>query len=86
MNPSLDDGPIPMLNSSTIVEVEANNLRVRELDAEAPGPHIQEIGPAVPAEELETVESTLEIETIERAIELESQRPTAELEGVTMRW
>ena len=54
-----------------------NNSRVPELDAEAPGPHILEIGTAVLAEEMETVE---------RALELESKRPIVELEGTTRRW
>lgn len=76
-NPSWGDGPNPMLDSVPIVEAEVNNSRVPELDAEAPGPHILEIGTAVLAEEMETVE---------RALELESKRPIVELEGTTRRW
>ena len=30
---------IPMLDSSTVIEVEAINLRAPKLEAEAPGPH-----------------------------------------------
>lgn len=71
-----DNGPNPVLDSSPVVKAEANP-RVRELDAEAPGPHILEIGAAVPISEIETVEP---------ALELEAQRLIAELEGSTMRW
>lgn len=70
-----DNGPNPVLDSSPVVKAEANP-RVRELDAEAPGPHILEIGTAVPISEIETVEP---------ALELEAQRLIAELEGSTMR-
>lgn len=72
-----------MLDSAPIVEAEANP-RVRELDAEAPGPHILELATVVPVSEVEAVEPALEIETLERALELESERPIAELEGSTM--
>ena len=61
---SWNDGPHPMLDSSIIIEVEANTLRAPELDAEAPGPHIIEI---------ETVEPTLELETRRQIAELEGQ-------------
>ena len=49
---SHNDGPHPMLDSSTFIEVEANNPQEPELDAEAPGPHIVEV---------ETVETILEM-------------------------
>ena len=73
-----------MLDSTTIAEADANTRRFQELDAEAPGPHILEIGPKVPAEEIETVEPALEFETLECALELESRRPIAELQGTTV--
>ena len=71
-----------MLDSLPIVEAEANP-RVRELDAEAPGPHVLEMETVVPASEMGTAEPASEMETLERALELESQRPIAELEGIT---
>ena len=78
--PSWNDGPNPMLDSSPIAEVEANP-RIRELDAEAPGPHILEMGTVDPISKTDTMEPVLEMETVERAMELESQRPIAELEA-----
>ena len=60
-----------MLDSLPIAEAEANP-RVPQLDAEAPGPHILEIGTAAHTSEMETLESALEMETLERAVELES--------------
>ena len=80
--PSWNDGPNPMLDSIPIVEAEANPC-VRELDAEAPGPHVLEMETVMPASEMGTAESASEMETSERALELESQRPIAELEGMT---
>ena len=74
-----------MLDSTPIMELEANP-RIRELDAEAPGPHVLEIETVVPTLEMETVESAWDIETHERAVELESQQPIPELEGITLRW
>ena len=75
--------PNPMLDSSPIVEAEANP-RVPELDAEAPGPHILEMETVVvTASEMETAEPAYEMETSEHALELESQRPIAELEGTS---
>ena len=71
-----------MLDSSPIVEAEANPY-VRELDAEAPGPHILEMETVMPASEMGTVGAASEMETSECALELESQKPIAELEGVT---
>ena len=59
-----NDGPHPMLDSSTRTEVEANNPQKPELDAEAPGPHILEI---------ETVEPVLEMYTQEPIRELEGE-------------
>ena len=47
-----NDGPHPMLDSSTRLEMEANNPREPELDAEAPGPHILEIETKEPVSEL----------------------------------
>lgn len=73
--PNWNDGPNPMLDSSPILEADANP-RVLELDAESPGPQILEIETVVPA---------LEIETLERVLELEAQGPVAELEGSTIR-
>ena len=78
--PSWSDGPNPMLDSLPIVEAEANP-RIRELDAEAPGPHILEMGTLVPTSELGTKEPAWEMETVERAIELDTQGPIAELEA-----
>lgn len=46
------DGRDLILDSSAVIEVEANTTRPPELDAEAPGPHILEI---------ETVEPVLEM-------------------------
>lgn len=80
--PSWNDGPNPMLDSTTIVEAEAN-LYVRELDAEAPGPHVLEMETVVAASEMGTANPASEMGTSERALELESQRPIAELEGIT---
>lgn len=54
-----------------------NHSSIPELDAEAVGPYLVEIGTAVLAEEMETVEW---------ALELESSRPIVELEGNTTRW
>ena len=53
-----------ILDSSAIIEVEANNPRPPELDAEAPGPHILEI---------ETVEPILEMAYQRTIPELEGQ-------------
>lgn len=82
--PGWNDGSNPMLDSSPILEAEANP-RVPELDAEAPGPHILEIETVVHICEVETVEPVSEIETLERALELEAQGPIVELEGSTVR-
>ena len=73
-NPNWSDGPNPMLDSLAIVEADESNPRVRELNAEAPGPHVLE---------METAEPASEVETSEHALELESQRPIVELEGIT---
>ena len=51
-----------MMNSSAAIEVEANNLRAPELDAEAPGPHILEIGIVEPVFEMEHQRSIPELE------------------------
>ena len=59
---SWNDGPHPMLDSSTFVEAEASNPRVPEIDAEAPGPHVLEI---------ETVEAILEMYSQRSIAELE---------------
>ena len=59
-----NDGPHPMLDSSTRIEIEANSPRKPELDAEAPGPHILEI---------ETVERLLEMSTQGPVAELEGE-------------
>ena len=72
--PSWNDGPNPMLDSSPILEVDSNP-RVRELDAESPGPQILEI---------ETVVHTSITDLLENALELEAQMPIAELEGSTL--
>ena len=71
-----------MLDSTTIVEVEANPC-FRELDAEAPRPHVLETETVVAAWEMGTADPASEVEALERALELESQRPIAELEGIT---
>ena len=79
---SWNDGPNPMLDSLPIVEAEANP-RVRQLDAEAPGPHVLEVETVVPASEMGTAEPASEMESLERTLEMESQIPIAELEGIT---
>ena len=73
---SWNNGSNPVLDSSTIVEVEARNPQAPELDAEAPGPHILEI------ETLEPEAPELDAEAPgPHILEMESQRPLAELEG-----
>lgn len=57
-----------MLDSSTIVEMEAKNPRAPELDAEAPGPHILEIGTLEPVLKMESRRSTAELEGWSRHI------------------
>ena len=70
---SLSDGPNPVLDSATIIEMEAKNPRGPELDAEAPGPHILEIG---------TLEAVLRTESQRPLAELEGwNRHIPELEG-----
>ena len=59
---SWNDGQHPMPDSSAVVEVEAMNPRTPELDAEAPGPHILEIGAQEPVLELECQRSIAELE------------------------
>ncbi len=59
---SWNDGQYPMLDSSTVVEVEARNPTDPELDAEAPGPQVLEF---------ETVESILELYSQTRPVELQ---------------
>ena len=61
---TLNDGPHPMLDSSTRIEVEANHPQKPELDAEAPGPHILEI---------ETLEPVLEMYALGPICELEGE-------------
>ena len=70
---SWSDGPNPMLDSSTIVEMEAKNPRAPELDAKAPGPHVLEIGTLEPVLKTESRRPTAELEGWSRHIpELES--------------
>ena len=86
---SWNDGPNPMLDSSTVVEVEANNPRKPELDAEAPGSHVLEMESQIPFAQLDADAPgphKLEIETLEPVLEMESQRPLAELEGRSRPW
>lgn len=59
---SLSDEPIPMLDSSIIVEMAAKHPRAPELDAEAPGPHILEIGTLEPVLKMESRRPTAELE------------------------
>lgn len=62
-----------MLDLSALVEAEARNPRAPELDAEAPGPHILEIG---------TVGPVLGMESQRRVTELEGwPKSIPELEG-----
>ena len=78
-----------MLDSSAVVEVEANNPRAPELDAEAPGPHVLEMESRRPLAQLDAEAPgphILEIETLEPVLEMESQRPLAELEGRSRPW
>ncbi len=64
-----------MLDSSTIVEMEAKNPRAAELDAEAPGPHILEIGTLEPILRTDSQRSRAELEGWNRRIpELEGER------------
>lgn len=63
-----DDGLYPMLDSSRRIEVEANNPRKPELDAEAPGPQIMEIETAEPALEMYTQEPVGELEGESRQV------------------
>lgn len=72
---SWGDGPNPMLDSSTIVEMEAKNPRAPELDAEAPGPHILEIGTLEPVLKTDSQRSLAAMEGRNRHIpELEGER------------
>lgn len=71
---SWNDGPNPMLDSSTVLEMEARTQKAPELDAEAPGPHILEI---------ETMEPVLEMESQRSIAELEDQsKYSAEMQRV----
>ena len=63
--PSWNDGPHPMLDSSAVMEVEANNPQAPELNAEAPGPQILEF---------EALEQILEMYSQRSVCELEGQR------------
>ncbi len=51
-----------MLDSSAVIEVEANNPHAPELDAEAPGPQILEIGTLERALEMSSHRSLCELE------------------------
>ena len=71
---SWNDGPNPMLDSSTVLEMESRTQKAPELDAEAPGPHILEI---------ETTEPVLEMESQRYIAELEDQsKYSAEMQRV----
>ena len=59
---SWNDGPNPMLDSATVIEMEAKNSRCPELDAEAPGPHILEIGTLEPVVRTQSQRSPTELE------------------------
>lgn len=59
-----NDEPHPMLDSSTVTEMEATTPRAPELDAEAPGPRVLE---------METVEPALEMESQKQIPELEGR-------------
>lgn len=64
-----------MLDSSTIVEMEVKNRRAPEPDAEAPGPHILEIGTLKPVLKIESQRPRAELEGWSRHIpELEGER------------
>ena len=52
----------PILDTSTVREVEADNIRAPELDAEAPGPHILEIETLEPISELESQRHIAELD------------------------
>ena len=72
---SWSDGPNPMLDSTTITEMEAKNPRGPELDAEAPGPHILEIGTLEPVLRTQSHRCPAELEGWNRHIpELEGER------------
>ena len=82
------DGPNPMLDSLAIIatnprapgleEMEATNPRAPELDAEAPGPHILEIGILEPVLRTGSQRSLAELEGWTRHIpELEGKRSHA---------
>ena len=64
-----------MLDSSTVVEMEAKNPRAPGLDAEAPGPHILEIVTLRPVLSKESQRSLAELEGWNRHVpELEGER------------
>ena len=64
-----------MLDSATITEMEAKNPRGPELDAEALGPHMQEIGTLEPVLRTGSQRSLAEMEGWNRHIpELEVER------------
>ena len=72
---SWSDGPNPMLDSATIIEMEAKNPRCPELDAKAPGPHILEIGALEPVLRTQSQRSPAEVEGWDRHIpELKGER------------
>ncbi len=60
--PSWNDGPHPMLDSTAMMEMEANNPQAPELSGEAPGPQVLEI---------ETLERALEMYSHRSVCELE---------------
>ena len=63
----------PALDSSTEMELEANNPRDPELDAEAPGPHVLE---------METLEVVCEMDTNPHVVEMDGRsRPHTRSEG-----
>ena len=58
---SQDCRQYPRLDSSAIIEVEANNPRAPELDSDAPGPQIQEVETSEPVFELDSKSPLAEI-------------------------
>ena len=65
---SWSDGQHPMLDSSAVMEAEAKNPPVQELDAEAPGPQILEF---------ETVETIIEMYSQSPVAELDGRSKDA---------
>ena len=58
---SQDDGQYPRLDPLAVIEVEANNPEVPELDSEALGPQIQEVETSEPVLEVDSKSPLAEV-------------------------